>query len=421
MKYVSTFLSHNFKEKRLVEAVSIELGRRGIISWLDKNELVTGSTLSIALNEAIKRQATVTVFLSNNSVTSKWVKDELISALKSHSDELILPIVLGDMNKLITSIPELKRWIHTDGERIDKQVIVINSKMRIHDKAIIIADKISKAIFGALDLKSKTSLIAYIDQRGKGGNRTGELNNLPESLKHLDIPMLVFRPDNCMRSPGEVLSGEAWTAYWQGIRSTLCEIIGSSCIKKDLYLAGGAQLAIPFFLGRVFDRNTSINLHCHIRQNDELIDNANQDRSVPLSIGNSSCETKHVNISDIPVGVTAETISLLLLRSDLIDKTLAYLDVFPDSSPSVWVSHDRISTNDDAWKYIENTIALIMRLKKEHGVRVINLFTSLPFHILPILSANLLHVVDDIQFMEFCRSETKLLSIQETYVPLKDE
>ena len=100
MRYASTFLSHSSADKPLVEAVAIELGRRGVVSWLDIYELVVGDSLSGALAEAIKRQATVTIFFTDNATTSEWVKKELLMALKTHIDADLLPVFLGDCKEL---------------------------------------------------------------------------------------------------------------------------------------------------------------------------------------------------------------------------------------------------------------------------------------------------------------------------------
>ena len=76
MKFASTFLSHSWVNKDLVLAVAHELARRGIVPWLDANELGVGDDLEIALGEAVKQQATLTIFLSPEAIASDWVKKE---------------------------------------------------------------------------------------------------------------------------------------------------------------------------------------------------------------------------------------------------------------------------------------------------------------------------------------------------------
>jgi translation elongation factor EF-Ts len=132
MIYASTFLSHSSDDKLLVEKVAHELGRRGVIAWLDKNELQSGESLSLALHEAVQRQATVTVFLSEAAIKSRWVEDELAAALQKHDalheSASIIPIYLGDPVSLVSSHPLLRtRWLHPDGNRVDRLGINIQS------------------------------------------------------------------------------------------------------------------------------------------------------------------------------------------------------------------------------------------------------------------------------------------------------
>jgi hypothetical protein len=82
LRFVSTFLSHASTDKKLVEAVAGQLARYGVLVWLDKEELALGP-LDVALEEAVRGQATMTVFLSEQSVASAWCADELRWALEA--------------------------------------------------------------------------------------------------------------------------------------------------------------------------------------------------------------------------------------------------------------------------------------------------------------------------------------------------
>ena len=82
LRFVSTFLSHSSTDKDLVEAVARHLGRRGVLVWLDKEELTLGP-LDIALKQAVQFQTTMTIFLSEAYLASDWCKDELRWALEA--------------------------------------------------------------------------------------------------------------------------------------------------------------------------------------------------------------------------------------------------------------------------------------------------------------------------------------------------
>jgi len=414
MRYLSTFLSHSSADKPLVEAVLVELGRRGIVAWLDKHELVSGGTLSQAISEAIKQQATVAVFLSDNAVTSDWVNDELTEALKVHADVDIIPVYLGDCRKLIARHPLLKQlWMHADGKRVDKLGIISNDR----DPVSKIASEISAVIYNSLRLAQCPAVSIYLDQRGDGGRRTSEITSLPGNLGLPNAPMFVFRHDDGLRTPGEILDGEEWRRYWTGIKNSLGHALGSSrtAAPKELHLLGGAQLALPFFLGKLFNRSTNIHWYCHDVRSGGLFSNANQPRTSPLTGGNPQCETAYPTITGVS-NSTMPTFSLLLLKEAYIADVLNYLAATGTTEPSVWVAHGNFNTDGQVWDYLKDVIALIQRLRKENGLTSIRLFTSLPFHVLPLLGANLLHVVEDITFMELHRSKQG----PERYVALQD-
>ncbi|NJL40157.1 MAG: TIR domain-containing protein [Leptolyngbyaceae cyanobacterium RM2_2_4] len=80
--FVSTFLSHSSTDKPLVEAMDKRTGRRGVLAWLNRNELLEMGPLDIILKQAVQRQATLTIFLSEASLASNWCKDELRWALE---------------------------------------------------------------------------------------------------------------------------------------------------------------------------------------------------------------------------------------------------------------------------------------------------------------------------------------------------
>ena len=109
MVYASTFLSHSSTDKALVHAVARELGQRGTLPWLDVLELHAGNSLRDALTEAVRRQATLTVFLSFAAVESDWVERELKVACDLEKElgvkGRILPVFL-DTPKIVVKAHE---------------------------------------------------------------------------------------------------------------------------------------------------------------------------------------------------------------------------------------------------------------------------------------------------------------------------
>ena len=77
-KPISVFLSHNSKDKPFVRRVYRYLSDCGLKVWIDEAELDAGDSLVEALAEAVFRVDCVVAIISEASVTSNWVKKELL-------------------------------------------------------------------------------------------------------------------------------------------------------------------------------------------------------------------------------------------------------------------------------------------------------------------------------------------------------
>ncbi|MEM7679339.1 MAG: toll/interleukin-1 receptor domain-containing protein, partial [Myxococcota bacterium] len=117
MATLSVFLSHSSADKAFVRRVRVELGRLGIVGWLDESELLGGVSLPQALEAAIDRQALFVPFLSENAVGSDWVRRELETALGHYGNaasKKVFPVWLGDRLSLTQKIEVLRNtWIHS--------------------------------------------------------------------------------------------------------------------------------------------------------------------------------------------------------------------------------------------------------------------------------------------------------------------
>jgi len=424
MKYASTFLSHSSSDKPLVEAVANELGRRGIVTWLDKNEPTAGQNLCEVFAAAIERQATVCVFLSEAAVKSEWVKDELAIALRKVKESgRIIPIYLGDPLALVKSHPLLKsRWLHPNGDRVTQFGICPIEGADESAKARAIADKVAQGIYADLRIANQNEVILYLDQRGKG-NRCGEPNDIPENVAKQEAPALVFRPDMGKRSSTEVLRGDEWNNRWSDMKWALGQSIGNcrGGDPKTIRILGNAQLGLPFFLGHYFNRNTSTHLYCY-NMDGSVFSNQGQERHAPLTGGDAHCVAAHPGVTPIPSGDRQEAISLLLVTENYVQTIVDYLKANSATYPKYgyWVAHGQFTDNNQVMDYITDIVALLLRLKRD-GVRTIYLFSSLPFNVLPLLGANLLHVVN-VVFMEYRKDlQGKKAGVGKMYVPLPNE
>lgn len=422
MRYASTFLSHSSVDKPLVEAVARELGRRGILAWLDRNELHPGIDLGQALTEAIRRQATFTVFLSRAAVKSRWVEDELVVALQAEQvatsgQARIIPVYLDDPFPLVQSHPQLRcRWKHPDGDRVDKNGIV-----ELEDdpeRPTRIAKKLASGIYASMALPHQSELSIYLDQRIDGPRR-GEPKTIPANARGLDIPALVFRPDIGEGKNDETLFGDPWEELCDTLLEALREAITVRGDPRKVRIYGDAQFGIAFLLGTYFDRNTSVDMYC-TGNDGSTFTNRDQPRHTPLEGGDPDCISTHRRITPMEAGQRAEQVALLLIERDqYVDDVIDYLDANRVSIPPVWVKHGRFTDNEQVMLHIRNIVALLGRLRSDHGTRRIQLYCGLPIHVVPLLAANLLHVVPDVLFMEYRRDLRGTgASASDTYVPL---
>ena len=421
MIYVSTFLSYSSADSVLVQSVADELAKRGILVWLDKNELEPGKSITEALDKAIKEQSTVTIFLSEKALESPWVEQELKTTLeieeKIEHKEMIIPVFIGDPLELVKSKTLLSnRWLHCDGDRVDINYITVNEKKSVSINAREIAQQVASRIYSQLKISEQNEIIIYLDQRGIGKRRE-KPENIPQFVQRINAPILVFRPDHAERSRGEVLSEPGW----EGFRDTIFNAISDSCKivtwsdSKTIRIMGHAQLGIPFIMGQIFDRSSSADLYCYPKKGVPFT-NRGQYRNGPLKAGNPNCEKINSEVTPIPVSSVLESISLYLGKKDFINDVLRYLKANPNSPSLVWIESGDFENSEEVMNYIADVVAVLQKYKDNNGVHSIQLFCTLPFHMIPLLSANLLHVVRNVIFMEYAREAG---TDKELYIALK--
>jgi hypothetical protein len=92
------FLSYSWKDAAFVEQLRDRLMSEGINVWLDRHDMVAG-TIQDQVWRAIQIHHVVILVLSNDSVESDWVENELDMARKKEKDErraVLCPIALDD-------------------------------------------------------------------------------------------------------------------------------------------------------------------------------------------------------------------------------------------------------------------------------------------------------------------------------------
>jgi hypothetical protein len=94
------FISHASEDKkRFVIDFASKLRNNGIDAWLDKWEMLPGDSLIDKIfEEGIKNADVMIIVLSNNSVSKKWVKEELNAGIvkKIEKNTKIIPVIIDD-------------------------------------------------------------------------------------------------------------------------------------------------------------------------------------------------------------------------------------------------------------------------------------------------------------------------------------
>ena len=425
MRYARVFLSHASPDKPLVEAVADALARRGIIAWLDKHELYPGLDLTQALAQAIREHTLVAAFLSKDSLGSPWVDDELMVALaqedrtrSSEQSSAVVPIFLGEAYDLVRDHPRLRsRWLHPDGNRVERLGIKDSGQDSNTARAKHIADGLASSLYQRMGTAAADDIALLLDQRGDG-MRTGLPGWVPSNLERLDIPALVFRPDLASRTRDEVLGGQKWNGLADDLVQAISDALGPRRpTPRKIRILGGSQLALPFLLGQRLDRTFGAALYGYDRAGMPLeIDLATFD--VPLAGGTHNCARMHDQLASLPqvtAGTRPASLVLLVLKdeSSYLQVAGSYLQACGNPSPVAWIPHPPEIRSAD------QVVALARDIKAftEHvGARSIEIITSLPFHVLPLLGALLSpHVFGRVTFLE---RDRKAADDRDGYVPL---
>ncbi|MEH2067325.1 MAG: TIR domain-containing protein [Nostoc sp.] len=95
------FLSHNSKDKPLVEAIANQLRQRGLNPWLDKKEIIVGKSFQDAIQEGIQQVKSGVIFISLNGL-GKWQLQELrsLNSRFVNEDLPLIPVLLPGVTEI---------------------------------------------------------------------------------------------------------------------------------------------------------------------------------------------------------------------------------------------------------------------------------------------------------------------------------
>ncbi len=100
---VKIFLSHSSRDKSVVHEIRKYMSEevKEYLFWIDEQKLITGDTLKSVLERTIQEDTNyLIVFISNSSIRSHWVEEEVGLAIKKEIEtgrSFILPVLLDDV------------------------------------------------------------------------------------------------------------------------------------------------------------------------------------------------------------------------------------------------------------------------------------------------------------------------------------
>jgi hypothetical protein len=98
-QYPSLFISYSSKDEMLARRLHADLQANGVRCWFAPEDLKIGSKFRQRIDEAIHLQDNLLLLLSEHSIASAWVENEVESALEKEDHqqrEVLFPIRLDD-------------------------------------------------------------------------------------------------------------------------------------------------------------------------------------------------------------------------------------------------------------------------------------------------------------------------------------
>jgi len=99
LKQTRVFISYSHEDRAFVSLLHDELGAMGLAAWLDDRQLKAGDSILDGISNGIRDTDYFLIVLSRASVTSRWVRAELNSALYdeiSGIGAIVIPLQIED-------------------------------------------------------------------------------------------------------------------------------------------------------------------------------------------------------------------------------------------------------------------------------------------------------------------------------------
>jgi hypothetical protein len=99
IQFHSCFISYSHKDEQFAERLHSELQRNGVRCWYAPHDLPIGARIRPAIDSSIQVYDKLLLVLSENSVNSQWVEQEVETALRREREQnatVLFPVRLDD-------------------------------------------------------------------------------------------------------------------------------------------------------------------------------------------------------------------------------------------------------------------------------------------------------------------------------------
>lgn len=99
IQFYSCFISHSHHDDIFAKRLHTDLQERGVRSWIATEALAIGARFRVSIDEAIRIHDKLLVVLSEHSIKSRWIEQEVEAALekeRSHGTQVLFPIRIDD-------------------------------------------------------------------------------------------------------------------------------------------------------------------------------------------------------------------------------------------------------------------------------------------------------------------------------------
>lgn len=337
----------------------------------------------------------------------------------------VVPIYCGDPRAIVAGDPALTALAPRERRLQCAQLQYGFDECRV-------AAAVFRAVTDQLDWTGTPGII--IDQRGQSGPRTGTppRENVPDRFFDQSGPVFVFRPNAGERTPyagvydGPLYRGpgeqrtigrdgdaipdrsggpagrhapvEDFAQWWSCIWQTL-GVIQRRMTGTQIRIAGAGQPGVAVGIGRCFGRLTPAMITAFARP-PGTDDYSNSDSITPPATGEAGCNRLHPDLGVPEIPERAPVVDLLLVPEHYLGTIRDARALDRSAGAAVWVETGMVADSASLQGLIADVIALLERLKRERSTSHARIYTTLPFHALPILAAGLTYSEMRVTHME---------------------